>query len=121
MSMLHRIVVTAALIVASGGAAAASECGDPATRLAEINQRILQLLPPRAELTRFVLDDSASDNDRGGCQLKVLVALTTERNAHAHALADSLRKEPQVAEVVITQTRVAPTPAVHTDMTLTLR
>jgi hypothetical protein len=119
--VVPRIASAVALIVVASSVASASECGDPATRVVEINQRILQLLPPRAELTRFVLDDSKPASDRDRCEMKISVSLTTERNAQAHALAEALRKEPQVAAVEITQTRVAPTPVVQTDLTLTLR
>lgn len=121
MNYMLRIALASALALSGNGAAIAAECGDTATRLVQINQRILQLLPHRADLTRFVLDDSAVASERRGCTLKVFVALTTERNAQAHALADALRKEPQVESAEITLTRVDPPQVVHTDITLTLR
>ncbi len=121
MTVILRTLSILALLLSASATAFASECGDPAARLVEINQRILQLLPPRAELTGFVLDDAPAARARTGCMLKISVAFTSERNAHAHAFADSLRKEPQVAEVVITRTRIEPPQAVHTELTLVSR
>jgi len=122
MIAIPRFALPLALLFSSNAAVEATACSDVPTRLVEVSQRILQLLPPGAEMTRFVPDESKARGDGEDCpELLIRVAITTRRIAQAHALAYLLRKEPGIVAVEITQTRMAPPNAVHTDLQLKVR